>query len=96
MQYLVKRETALPSIKVDCHPGLAHFGNDQFPIGNDKEGENIFIETLDSFAFDAVQPIQIPYKKPIKKSAKTLIQQFFSDADNEDTVGRGKPQDNIP
>ena len=95
MQYLVKRETALPSIKVDCHPFLAHFGNDQFPIGNDNEGENIFIETLDSFAFDAVQPIQIPYKKPIKKSAKTLIQQFFSDADNEDPVGRRKSRNNI-
>ena len=36
---LVKHETVLPSLKDDCHPGLAHFGNDQFPIRKDKEGE---------------------------------------------------------
>ena len=39
MQYLVKRETALPSLEDDCHPGLAHFGKDQIPIGNHNEGE---------------------------------------------------------
>ena len=36
---LVKHETVLPSLKDDCHPGLAHFANDQFPIRKDEEGE---------------------------------------------------------
>ena len=36
---LVKHENVLPSLKDDCHPGLAHFGNDQFPIRKAKEGE---------------------------------------------------------
>ena len=61
MHCLVKQETVLPSLKDDCHPGPAHFGNDQFPIGNDNEGENYVIEILDSFPFDAVQQIQVPF-----------------------------------
>ena len=59
---LVKHETVLPSLKDDCHSGLAHFGNDQFLIGFDNEGENNVIKTLDCFSFDAVQPIQVPFK----------------------------------
>ena len=77
MHYLFKNETVLPSIKNDCHPGLAHFGKDQFPTRGDNEREKIVIQTLDSFSFDAVHPLQIPFKKPITKNAKTVIQQFF-------------------
>ena len=51
---------------------------------------------MESLLFDAVQPIQVPCKKPITRKAKTLIQKFFSDAGIEDAVGRRKPQDNIP
>ena len=96
MHCLLKQETVLHSLKDDCHPGLTHFRIDQFPIGEDNARENIVIEILDSFPFDAVQPIQVPFKKPVTRNAQTLIQQFFSDADNEDAVGRTKPQDNIP
>ena len=39
VQYLVKRETALPSLKDDCQLSLALFGKYQFPIRNDKEVE---------------------------------------------------------
>ena len=39
VHYLVKHETVIPSLKDDCHPGLAHFGNDQFPLREDEEGE---------------------------------------------------------
>ena len=46
--------------------------------------------------FDAVKPIQVPVNKLITKNAKTLIQQFFSVAENEDPIGRRKSQDNIP
>ena len=74
---LVKQETVLPSLKDDCHPGLAHFRNDQFPFGNDNEVKKIVVKTLESFLFDAVQPIQVPVNKPITKNAKTLIQLFF-------------------
>ena len=34
-------------------------------------------------------------KKPITEKAKPLFQQLFSDTDNEDAVGRRKPQDNF-
>ena len=44
VQYLVKRETALPSLKDDCHPILAHPENHQFPIRNDKEVEKLLFE----------------------------------------------------
>ena len=77
VQFLVKRETALPSLKDDCHPSLALLGNHQFPFRNDKEVEKNVVETLESFMFDAVQPIQVPVKKPITKNAKTLIKLFF-------------------
>ena len=40
---LVKHETVLRSLKDDCHPGLAHFENDQFPIRKDKEREKRFL-----------------------------------------------------
>ena len=93
---LVKQETVLPPLKDDCHPGLAHFRNDQFPFGNDNEVKEIVVKTMESFLFDAMQPIQVPVNKPITKNAKTLIEQFFSDAENEDPVGRRKSQDNIP
>ena len=47
--------------------------------------------------FGAVQPTQVPsVEKPITRNAKPLFQQFFSDTDDEDPVGRRKPQDNIP
>ena len=46
--------------------------------------------------FDAVQPIQVPVKKPITKKAKTFIKLFFSNTDNEDPVGRRKSRNNIP
>ena len=48
------------------------------------------------FFFDAVQPIQVPVGKPITKTAKKLIQQFFSDADNEDPVRRRKSRNKFP
>ena len=93
---LVKQETVLPPLKDDCHPGLAHFRNDQFPFGNDNEVKKIVVKTMESFLFDAMQPIQVPVNKPITKNAKTLIEQFFSDAENEDPLGRRKSQDNMP
>ena len=44
MHCLVKQETVLPSLKDGCHPGLAYFRNDQFPIGNDNEGEKMLLK----------------------------------------------------
>ena len=96
VQYLVKRETALPSLKDVCHLKLALFGNHQFPIRNDKEVLKNVVKTLQSFLFDAVQPVQVPVKKPITKNAETLIELFFSKTDNEDPVGRRKSRNNFP
>ena len=43
VHYLFKDETVLPSLKNDCHPGLAHFGKDQFPfVVIMKEKKNLF------------------------------------------------------
>ena len=77
MHCLVKHEIVLPSLKDDCHPGLAHFGNDQFLIRKDKEGEENVIRTMDSFSFDVVQPIQVPFKKLITNNAKMVFKQCF-------------------
>ena len=93
---LVKHETVLPSLEDDCHPGLAHFGKDQFPIGNHNEREKNVIKSLESFSIDNVQPIQVPFKISIRKNARTLIQQFLFDTYIEDPVGSRKPQDNNP
>ena len=94
VHYLVKRETALPPLKDDCHPCLALFGNQYFPIPNDKEVEKNVVKLLESFFFDAVQPIQVPVKKPITKNAKTSTKLFFSKADKENPVGRRKSRNN--
>ena len=96
MHCLVKHETVLPSLKDDCQPGLAHFGNDQFPSGDDNEGEKNVIKILDSVSFDAVHPVQVAFKKQSTKNAKTLIQQFFSGVDNEDPVGSREPHEKFP
>ena len=96
VQYLVKRETALPSLKYDCHLCLALSGNHQFAVRKKVVGKNV-VKTLEPFFFGAVQPNQVPSgKKPITRNAKPLFQQFFSNTDDEDPVGRRKPQDNIP
>ena len=71
---LVKHETALSSLKNDCHPILAEFGNDQFSIPINDERENITIEPINSFYFEAVEPFQSQYKKPIKRNYETLVQ----------------------
>ena len=49
VQCLFKHEIVFPSLKDDCHPGPAHFGNDQFPFGNHNQGEKKVIKSLDSF-----------------------------------------------
>ena len=83
VHYLVEHETVRPSLKDECYPGLAHFGND-------------VIKTLDSFSFDGVHPIEVAFKKPITKNDKTFFPQFFSDSFIEDPVESRKPRDIIP
>ena len=56
VQYLVKRETALPSLNDDCHPCLAHFGNHQFPIRKDKKVEKKVVKTLEFFLSCSTYP----------------------------------------
>ena len=74
---LFKHEIVLPSLKDDWHPGPAHFGIDQFPIGNHNQGEKNVIKSLDSFSIDDVQPIQIPYKNQSRNMLKQYIYFFL-------------------
>ena len=39
MHYFSKNETVIPSLKNDCRPSLAHFGNDQSTSRDDNEVE---------------------------------------------------------
>ena len=39
------------TIKNDCHPILADYGDDQFSIRINNKGEDIHIKPLDPFAF---------------------------------------------
>ena len=39
VHFSIKHETVLPSLKDDCHPGLADFRHDQFPTRDDIEAE---------------------------------------------------------
>ena len=49
VHYLVKHEEIKYNQKNDCHPILADYGDDQFPIRINNKGEDIHIKPLDSF-----------------------------------------------
>ena len=65
-----KNETVLPSLKNDCHPGLAHFRNDQFHTRDDNEAEKNVIRKLVFFSFVAVHSVQVPLKNKARKMLK--------------------------
>ena len=67
VHYLVKHDAVQPSQKDDCHPILVDYGNDQFSIRINDNGENVIVKPLDSFSFEAVKPFQQQYKPPVKK-----------------------------
>ena len=77
VHYSIKHGTVLPSLKDDCHPGLADFRHDQFPIRDDIEAEKNVIKTLDSFSFDALHPIQVPIKNQSQKCSNVNPTVFF-------------------
>ena len=49
LHYLVKHEEVKYNQKNDCHPFLANYGDDQFSIRINTKGEDISIESLNSF-----------------------------------------------
>ena len=67
VHYLVEHETVLPSLKDDCHPGLADFRHDQFPIRNDNEREKNVIKTLDSFRLMLYSQSKFQLKNQLRK-----------------------------
>ena len=75
VHYLVQHENVLLSQKDDCHPILVDFGNDQFCSHINDRGANIVFKPLVAFSFEAVQPFQSQYRKPIKKNSITVLQQ---------------------
>ena len=62
------------TMKKDCHPILADYGEDQFSIRISNKGEGIHIKPLDSFSFKSNVPFESKYKRP-KNKAKSLLQQ---------------------
>ena len=70
VQYLVKHEEIKYNQKSDCHPILADYGEDQFSIRINNEGEDIHIKPLDSFSFQSIVPFESKYKRPTKNKAK--------------------------
>ena len=76
VQYLVKRETALPSLEDDCHPGLAHFGKDQFPIGNHNEGKNMLLNHWIPFVLMLYSQSKFHLKNQSGKMLKHHLKNF--------------------
>ena len=75
VHYLVKHQEIKYNQKNDCHPILADYGEDQFSIRINNQGENIHIKHLDSFSFQSIVPFESENKRPTKNQAKSLLQQ---------------------
>ena len=58
LHYLVKHEEIKYNQKIDCHPILADYGEDQFSIRINNNGEDIQIKPLDSFSFQSIVPFE--------------------------------------
>ena len=67
VHYLVKHEEIKYNKKIDCHPFLADYGEDQISIRINNKGEDIHIKPLDSFSFQSIVPFESKYKRPTKK-----------------------------
>ena len=52
--YLVKHEDALPTQKIDSHPILVDYGDDQFTLGKLDKCNTVTCTPLDSFSFNSV------------------------------------------
>ena len=97
---LVKYEEIKSNKKNECHPILADYGEDPFPIRINNKGEDIHIKPLDSFSFQSIVPFESKYKKPTKNKAKSLLQQstilndtvILSDEDEPDQSQNTKNQ----
>ena len=77
MHFSIKHETVLPSLKDDCHPGLADFRHDQFPTRDDIEAEKKML-LKHWIPFRLMLYIQSNFQlKTNHENAQTLIQQFF-------------------
>ena len=73
MQYLVERETVLPSLKDDCHPGLAHFGNHHFHVRK-KVVEKIVVKTLEPFCLVLYSQSKFPRWK---NQSREMLNRYF-------------------
>ena len=76
VHYLIQHEeVSLPDQKHDSHPILADYGTDQFSIRINDKGNDIIVNSLDSFSFKSIIPFQNKIKSPAKKRNKALHQQ---------------------
>ena len=78
VHYLIKHEEVLSHQKHDSHPILADYGTDQFSIRINDKGNDIFVNTLNSFSFKTITPFQTKFKTPIKNNNKSFHQQSFT------------------
>ena len=87
IHYLVKHEDVLPTQKNDSHLILADYGDDQFTLRIQDEGNIVKYTPLDSFSFQSVSSFLNKYKKPVKNKVKTLLQEnpLLNETDLYDT-----------
>ena len=85
---MIKHEEVLPHQNNDSHPILADYGTDQFSLRINDKGNDIIVQPLKSFSFNAITPFQTKFKAPVKKHNKSLHQQSLllndTDATSDD------------
>ena len=72
VHYLVKHEEIKYNQRKDCHPILADYGDDQFSIRMNNQGEDIHIKPLDSFSFQSIVPFESKNKKNLQETKQNL------------------------
>ena len=72
VHYLVKHEEIKYNQRNDCHPILADYGDDQFSIRMNNQGEDIHIKPLDSFSFQSIVPFESKNKKNLQETKQNL------------------------
>ena len=77
VHYLVKHETVRLSLKDDCYPGLAHFGNDQFPLVMIMKEKKMLLKHWIPFRLMVYVQSKFHLKNQSRKTLKRYFNNFF-------------------